>query len=160
MNVADDMTISPAPPTYRRPASVLVVVFTLAGEFLLMRRTRPADFWQSVTGSLNCGETPRLAALRELREETGLLGGAQLMDLHQTRLFPILRPWRTRYRAGHCFNREYWFALGLSRRRFIRLNAVEHSEYQWLRLSDALERATSWTNREAIGLLAGVQVVW
>jgi dATP pyrophosphohydrolase len=133
---------------------VLVVVFTRAGEFLLMQRTRPADFWQSVTGSLHPGESPRQAAMRELREETGLLGGAQLMDLRQSRLFPIIRAWRSRYRDGHCFNREYWFACALPGRRLIRLNALEHSRYRWLDLTKALELATSWTNRDAIRLLA------
>ena len=57
---------------YKRPESVLVVVLTWPGEFLLLRRSEPAGFWQSVTGSLEAGEGARLAAVRELREETGL----------------------------------------------------------------------------------------
>ncbi|WPL18071.1 Dihydroneopterin triphosphate pyrophosphatase [Thiorhodovibrio winogradskyi] len=143
------------PQRFKRPASVLVVVFTRAGEFLLMQRTRPAHFWQSVTGSLRPGENPRLAAVRELREETGLLGSGQLIDLHQSRLFPIIRAWRARYRKNHCFNREYWFALPLPGRRLIRLNTLEHSDYQWLHLGRALELASSRTNRDAMRLLAG-----
>ncbi|MGD8932832.1 MAG: NUDIX domain-containing protein, partial [Chromatiales bacterium] len=50
--------------TYKRPESVLVVVYTAGGEVLLLRRTRPRDFWQSVTGSLHWGESPRQAARR------------------------------------------------------------------------------------------------
>ncbi|EIC20243.1 dihydroneopterin triphosphate diphosphatase [Thiorhodovibrio frisius] len=142
-------------PKFKRPASVLVVVFTRAGEFLLMQRTNPSNFWQSVTGSLRPGESPRQAAVRELEEETGLLGSAQLIDLRQSRLFPIIRAWRARYRKSHCFNREYWFALSLPGRRLIRLNAKEHSRYQWLDLAGALELAGSWTNRDAMRLLAG-----
>ncbi|MBB1125144.1 dihydroneopterin triphosphate diphosphatase [Thiospirillum jenense] len=141
-------------PEYKRPASVLVVVFTRAGECLLMRRIQPQRFWQSVTGSLRPGENPRHAALRELREETGLLGAAHLINLHQSRLFPIIQAWRQRYAKHHHFNREYWFGVCLPERRFIRLNQAEHSEYRWLRFDRALELANSWTNRAALRLLA------
>ena len=55
-----------SPRAYKRPQSVLVVVCTRGGEFLMLRRARPSQFWQSVTGSLNPGESPRLAALREI----------------------------------------------------------------------------------------------
>ncbi|ESQ15444.1 MAG TPA: dihydroneopterin triphosphate diphosphatase [Chromatiaceae bacterium] len=137
----------------KRPISVLVVVFTVAGEFLLMNRIRPAGFWQSVTGSLRPGESARSAALRELKEETGLLGAARLVDLHQSRLFPIVNAWRRRYAAGVCFNREHWFALPLAHRRIIRLNPAEHSQCLWLPIGKALELASSWTNREALRLL-------
>jgi len=140
--------------TPKRPISVLVVVFTAAGEFLLMNRASPAGFWQSVTGSLRAGESPRSAALRELKEETGLLGAGNLIDLHQSRLFPIVRSWRRRYRKGVCFNREHWFALPLHHRRIIQLDPSEHSAHLWLPIDKALEQASSWTNREALQLLA------
>jgi dATP pyrophosphohydrolase len=140
--------------TCKRPVSVLVVVCNSAGEFLLLNRVRPSGFWQSVTGSLRRGESPRSAALRELREETGLLGASGLIDLHQSRLFPIIQAWRKRYAEGVCFNREHWFALCLPYRRRIRLDPDEHSAFQWLPLGKALELAGSWTNRDAIRLLA------
>jgi len=138
----------------KRPVSVLVVVYTRAGDFLLLDRVQPPHFWQSVTGSLRPGETPRAAALRELREETGLLGGADLMDLHESRLFPIKPAWRARYRPGVCFNREHWFALPLPARRHVRLAPAEHSGYRWLPAEHAARLTGSWTNRDAIRLLA------
>lgn len=141
---------------FKRPESVLVVTFTRGGDFLMLRRTRPSSFWQSVTGSLRPGEGPRSAALRELREETGLLGAAWLWDMHQSRLFPIVPAWRARYAPGVCFNREHWFALCLPDRRVIRLNTAEHLEYQWLPAARASARASSWTNRDAIRALAGL----
>jgi len=59
---------------YKRPESVLVVIHTPRGEVLLLRRRQPADFWQSVTGSLEWGESTAQAARRELAEETGFAG--------------------------------------------------------------------------------------
>lgn len=138
----------------KRAQSVLVVVATTGGDVLLMRRSRPSGFWQSVTGSLAGGESPRAAAVRELREETGLLAGGGLLDLRRSVLFPILPAWRARYRKNVCFNREYWFALILPSRRLIRLNPKEHLECRWLPAPHAAELATSWTNRDAIALVA------
>jgi dATP pyrophosphohydrolase len=129
---------------------VLVVVYTTGGEVLLLRRTRPRDFWQSVTGSLRWGESPRQAARRELLEETGMLAGGQLQDLRHTECFPIIPPWRERYAPDAHTNREHWFACVLGGRRLIRLRPEEHTEYRWLPLSRALQLASSWTNRKAM----------
>jgi len=137
-------------PTFKRPQSVLVVICTRRGEFLLLRRVRPAGFWQSVTGSLERGESPRLAAAREVREETGLHVGGGLIDLRHSVLFPIIPAWRSRYAPNVRFNREYWFALILNNRRIIQLNAREHLEHRWLSMSAAAELTGSWSNRQAI----------
>jgi dATP pyrophosphohydrolase len=154
---ADGETVGPGtPPVYKRPQSVLVVIFTRGGEFLMLRRTSPRAFWQSVTGSLAPGESPRNAALREVREETGLDAGSALIDLKRSVLFPIVRAWRERYAPNVRFNREYWFALVLETRRLIRLNRQEHLEYRWLPAPRAAALASSWTNRDLIRALAAV----
>lgn len=140
---------------YKRPESVLVVVYSLRGEVLLLRRTRPRGFWQSVTGSLQWGESARQAARRELYEETGFMVGAKLVDLSFLVRFPILGPWRARYAPSAQVNTEHWFAVALSRRRLPRLRVAEHSEYRWLPYPEALRMASSWSNRKAIRLLFG-----
>ncbi len=140
---------------FKRPQSVLVVICTRGGEFLMLRRTRPGQFWQSVTGSLAPGESPRSAALREVWEETGLHAGSALIDLRRSVLFPIVRAWRERYAPNVRFNREYWFALVLETRRIIRLNPAEHLEYRWLPGHRVATLAGSWTNRDAILALSG-----
>jgi dihydroneopterin triphosphate diphosphatase len=135
---------------YKRPESVLVVVITQAAEVLVLRRTEPADFWQSVTGSLRWGESPRRAALRELREETGLVGGLNLIDARHRERFPIVPPWRARYAPWARYNTEHWFYLLMPGRRLIRLNPKEHVEYRWLPAGPAARTMSSWTNRDAI----------
>ncbi|HEB97661.1 MAG TPA: dihydroneopterin triphosphate diphosphatase [Sedimenticola thiotaurini] len=137
-------------PPCKRPESVLVVVHTRGGEVLMLRRTAPAGFWQSVTGSLRRGESPRHAAERELFEETGLRAGGRLVDCRRRVRFPIVRAWRSRYAPGVRFNLEHQFRLELPRRRLIRLNPDEHREYRWLPRQRAARLASSWTNREAI----------
>ena len=138
---------------YKRPESVLVVVYSTGGEVLLLRRTRPADFWQSVTGSLAWGESPLHAARRELYEETGIMAGSRLVDLSHSVRFPILPAWRGRYAPNARTNLEHWFALPLPQRCLIRLHRREHSAYRWLPFPQAIRQASSWTNRDAIRLL-------
>jgi dihydroneopterin triphosphate diphosphatase len=142
---------------YKRPESVLVVVYTHAGDVLLLERTRPRGFWQSVTGSLEWGETAGMAARREVCEETGLRSTSRVKALGRTVRFRIVPPWRARYAPGERFNTEHWFALDLPARRLIRLRGGEHRQYRWLPAVVAARRATSWTNREAIRLIFGLQ---
>lgn len=135
----------------KRPESVLVVVYTLAGEVLLLRRRHPPDFWQSVTGSLEWEETePIMAARRELREETGLGEEVEIIDCEVINHFPIKPAWRHRYAPQVQENTEYVFRVGLPGRFPIILNPDEHTEYRWLPRQEAAARVSSYTNCEAI----------
>jgi len=149
---------TPVPPageerssSWKRPESVLVVVYTAAGEVLVLRRRQPPDFWQSVTGSLRWDETdPMDAARRELREETGLGDEAEIVACNVINRFPILPPWRHRYAPDAMENVEHVFRVPLPERRTIALNPAEHGEYEWLARAMAAARVASWTNRDAI----------
>lgn len=139
-------------PGYRRPLSVLVVVYSTDGQVLLLRRSRPFDFWQSVTGSLQAGESHADAAVRELHEETGL-SGCSLRFSGNERRFTIDPRWRHRYAPGVTENTEFEWRCALAAPATIRLNAREHSEYCWLPFAAAIERVWSWTNRDALTAL-------
>ncbi|MBI5462600.1 MAG: dihydroneopterin triphosphate diphosphatase [Gammaproteobacteria bacterium] len=138
------------PNTFKRPESVLVLVYTAAGEVLMLRRRQPDDFWQSVTGSLEWDETPEQAARRELFEETGVTADAGLIDCHTTHHFPILPAWRARYAPDVTENVEHVFRIAFAARPAIRLDLAEHLEYRWLDRAAAADLATSHTNRDAI----------
>jgi dATP pyrophosphohydrolase len=140
--------------SFRRPESVLIVVHTAAGEVLLLERASPRGWWQSVTGSLEAGETPWQAAVRELAEETGLAAEG-LVDLGLMQRFAILPPWQDRFAPGVRENLEHAFALALAERAGIRLNPAEHLRYSWLPRAAALALATSHTDRAAIERACG-----
>jgi len=148
--------LSPPTKKFKRPESVLVVVYSVTGKVLLLRRAStpnaPAtDFWQSVTGSLLWEEThPRQAALRELYEETGLDAANALQDLGITHRYPILPRWRERYAADVQENVEHAFALALAHETLITINPAEHAEYAWFSFDVATAKVASWTNREVI----------
>jgi len=136
---------------YKQPESVLVVVHTPDVEVLLIERICPRGFWQSVTGSLEPGEMPLQAALRELDEETGIIVTAdEMRDWYQTNRFEILPEWRARYAPDVMYNIEHVFSLCLPQRCPIRLSPDEHAGYVWLPQDEAASKATSWTNRDAI----------
>jgi len=141
------------PPTkkFKRPESVLVVVYTRTGKVLLLKRADDPDFWQSVTGSLKWGETnPRQAAEREMREETGLSATEGLQDLQLTHRYPILPKWRPRYAPEVRENTEHAFALELPAEILITVNPIEHADYGWFAFEAAAVKVASWTNREVI----------
>ena len=143
--------MSPRAKKFKRPESVLVVVYTRTGKVLLLKRADDPDFWQSVTGSLLWEETePRQAAARELREETGLRAAEGLQDLQLTNRYPILPRWRPRYAPEVTENTEYAFALELPEEILITVNPAEHASHGWFTFGEAAGKAASWTNREVI----------
>lgn len=133
---------------YKRPESVLVLVYTATKKVLLLKRTQPSVFWQSVTGSLNWpDESPRSAAIRELREETGIVDVSQLRDWRRSFAFEIKPEWRTRYAPGVTQNLEHVFSLKLPEIVKVKPNSKEHSDSIWLDFPAAIDKVWSWTNR-------------
>ena len=134
-------------PPYRRPESVLIVIYTDGGEFLLLERRRPPGFWQSVTGSLEWGEFADDAARRELLEETGITQGV-LVNLQWTQVYDILPSFGKTYAPGITRNLEHAFSLRLPGQVPVRLS--EHVQFRWLPGAEAMALASSSTNRDVI----------
>jgi dATP pyrophosphohydrolase len=134
---------------FRRPESVLIVIHTTGGEFLLLERLKPPGFWQSVTGSLEWNESADHAARRELIEETGITQGF-LRNLHWTQVYEILPAFGKKYAPGVTRNLEHAFALKLPQRVPVTLSPTEHLQYQWLSGDEAMNTASSSTDRTII----------
>ena len=142
-------------PAYKRPESVLVLLHDGQGRALMLERVSPPGFWQSVTGSLEEGETPFATALREVAEETGiLLAPEELKDWHTKNEYEIYEHWRHRYAPGVTRNTEHVFSARILAASPVRLSECEHRAYRWLPLAEAASLAFSPSNREALLRLA------
>ncbi len=140
--------------SYKIPVSVLVVIYSDDGQVLLLERADAADFWQSVTGSQDPGETLTDTAIREVREETGLEAAQFELSAWQIETrYEIYARWRHRYAPGTTHNTEHVFGLRLPAPQPVTLAPREHVRYQWLPWADAAERCFSPSNAAAIRLL-------
>jgi dATP pyrophosphohydrolase len=141
---------SAEPVVFRRPVSVLVVVYTEDGLALLLKRANPIEMWQSVTGSLEPGESHADAAARELLEETGLSDQGVLESTGVTRQFTIDTRWQRRFAPGVVENAEDEWLYRLPSVTAIVLSESEHIDHCWLPINEAVDKVWSWTNRDAL----------
>jgi len=132
---------------------VLVIVYTDDANVLLLKRSAPFEFWQSVTGSLEVDESASEAAHRELFEETGLSNEGNLYNSDRHRDFTIDPRWRGRYAPGVTENTEYELRFRLQAPLDVRIDDAEHSAWQWVPIDEAIDRVWSWTNRDALHIL-------
>lgn len=136
---------------FKNPVSALVLIHTTDLQVLIMERADKTGFWQSVTGSLELGETPQQAAIREVLEETGLDATQyDLQDWQATNTYEIYPHWRYRYAPGITTNVEHLFALELPKKVAITLAPDEHVQYEWVDWREAAKRVFSWTNVDAL----------
>ncbi|MCV9880318.1 dihydroneopterin triphosphate diphosphatase [Brenneria izbisi] len=137
---------------YKRPVSVLVVIYARdTGRVLMLQRRDDPAFWQSVTGSIEEGESALFAAQREVKEEVNIDISAEalsLFDCQRCIEFELFAHLRHRYAPGVTRNTEHWFCLALPTERKVVI--TEHLAYQWLGAPRAAQLTKSWSNRQAI----------
>src|SRR3954471_21026653 len=133
-------------PRYKIPRSALVVIHAPDLQVLMMERASWPGFWQSVTGGLDReDESFREAAIREVREETGLDANEHgLLDWGIEREFEIFARHRARYAPGVTHNLEHVFSMEVPQPVDVRLEPTEHLRYQWLSYQEAAALTISW----------------
>ena len=140
---------------YKRPVSVLVVIHTRDLQVLLLERAAHPGYWQSVTGSQEGTESLRETACREVEEETGIAPGTGLLtDWKISNRYEIFPTWRHRYAPGVTENTEHVFGLCVPEHTAVQIAPEEHRAWCWLPWAEAAKRCFSWSNRDAIQLLA------
>lgn len=131
------------------PISVLVLIYTKNKDILILKKNNDKDMWQSVTGSINDGESVDDAAKREVYEETGL-NADNIINCNKQYIFEIYEMWRYKYDDNVTHNTEHVFLLELDERKDIVIDKEEHISYEWTSRVKAAEKVFSHTNRQAI----------
>ena len=145
---------------YKIPVSILVIIYTKDMEILLLHRKDKKNFWQSVTGSIEEGESPVNAAKRELLEETGIDHQEfLLLDWKFSQQYEIFPHWRYRYEPNVTHNIEHVFSVELPEKIIVNLEPSEHKEYKWVPLHDAIKEVFSGTNADALKKLYEIKQV-
>jgi len=131
------------------PISVLVLIYTKNKDILILKKNNGKDMWQSVTGSINDGESVDDAAKREVYEETGL-NADNIINCNKQYIFEIYEMWRYKYDDNVTHNTEHVFLLELDEKKDIVIDKEEHVSYEWTSRVKAAEKVFSHTNRQAI----------
>ena len=143
---------------FKIPVSVLVLIHSPKLDILLLERAATPGFWQSVTGSLEDGEELSQTARREVKEETGIdIAGKTLVDWQLSNRFEIFRTWRRRYPPDVTHNVEHVFSVCVARDTPVITAPDEHLAHLWLPWREAALKVFSWSNRDAILMLAQAQ---
>lgn len=118
---------------YKRPVSILVVIYAQDTKRVLMLQRRDDRFLAVCNRQRGRGETAPQAAMREVKEEVTIDVVAEqltLIDCQRTVEFEIFSHLRHRYAPGVTRNTESWFCLALPHERQIVF--TEHLAYKWL----------------------------
>ena len=118
-----------------RPPHEVFVLIRRHDEYLILHRSpRQGAYWHCVAGGVEEGETYAEAAVRELREETGL--DAELVDLGRPYDYPLDDPEHQRKRGSDSIHVECFLAEAPVDWE-PRLD-WEHDDYRWCATDEAV----------------------
>ncbi|MCA9770360.1 NUDIX domain-containing protein [Candidatus Dependentiae bacterium] len=120
-----------------------IVIYRIRSNILeyLILHYFPAGHWDLPKGNIESGETKRQAALRELKEETGLT--AAIHDNFQEDI-----SYAGQYNGADFFKTVYFFVGEVDPSSKVTLSS-EHQAFVWLPYEQALEKLT-YDNAKAI----------
>ena len=137
---------------FKNNQSVLVVIYAKdTNRVLMLQRQDDPEFWQSVTGTIESGETPKNTAIRELWEEVRLEiseNSTALFDCNESIEFEIFPHFRYKYAPNVTHCHEHWFLLAVEQEFEPILS--EHLAHQWVSPEKAIQMTKSSNNAEAI----------
>ena len=130
---------------YRQNVGIMLV--NASGHvFVAQRLDNNADAWQMPQGGIDAGETPEMAALRELEEETGVDPSLVTIEAESSDWIAydlpadwIPRIWNGKYRG----QKQKWFFMrfhGKDTDVNITTKHPEFSAWQWLPASELADR--------------------
>jgi 8-oxo-dGTP pyrophosphatase MutT (NUDIX family) len=112
-------------------------------EFLtLQTNERRGKFWQPVTGSVEPGETSAQSAVREAKEETGF-------QIENTlKLIPSDFVFNNQLLSFYEF--VFFSEIDLSQKSYVKIDPKEHSQFEWLAFSKAIELVKFDSNKNIL----------
>jgi 8-oxo-dGTP pyrophosphatase MutT (NUDIX family) len=138
---------------YRRDRSAGVIVFHRGEDgcrfLLLLSRLTKRPLWEFPKGGVDKGESLADAAIRELREETGLAAA----DIHLIEGFEHREEYRFTSGQGETrtlIRKEVTYFLAESQSTEITLSAHEASQFAWLTLDEAVRKIKYKARREML----------
>jgi lipoyl(octanoyl) transferase len=157
LHLAEILAIDPVPAA-EPSQSISVTVWRRGSDgpeiLMMLRCPSEGQWWSSVTGMIEPGETPEMAANREVMEEAGLSGNLIAMELQHTfwlnpqqQSLPDIGQ-TPQEQAEPLFNTETCFQMEVPANSKVDLNTTEHSEYRWCTPNEALT-LMSWEGSRA-----------